>query len=65
MARLSSLVVLLMLASSLIAQSQDKFEIFGGYSYFGGSYTTEGVFPNNPNGWNVAPAPYQAVKLSL
>jgi opacity protein-like surface antigen len=43
-----------LLSLSLLAQSNGKFEIFGGYSYFDGSYTAEGVFPNNPSGWNVA-----------
>jgi len=54
MVRLSSLVVLFVLFASVLAQSQDRVEVFGGYSYFAGSFTAEGITPNNPSGWNAA-----------
>jgi hypothetical protein len=54
MARLLLVVIFLSLSLSVVAQSTERFEIFGGYSYFDGSYTAEGIFPNNPNGWNVS-----------
>ncbi len=39
---------------SVAAQAISRFEIFGGYSCFDGSYTAEGISPNHPNGWNVS-----------
>jgi opacity protein-like surface antigen len=46
--------ILLLLSLSAVAQTTDRFEVFGGYSYFGGSYTAEEIFPTNPSGWNVS-----------
>ena len=55
MARVLLLAVTLSsLSLSLLAQSTNRVEIFGGYSYFDGSYTGEGVFPNHPQGWNAS-----------
>jgi hypothetical protein len=54
MARWLLPVVLISLNLSVVGQSTNRFEIFGGYSYFDGSYTAEGIFPSHPNGWNAS-----------
>jgi len=41
-------------ALPLVAQSDAHAVVFGGYSYFDGSYTAEGTPPNKPSGWNAA-----------
>jgi opacity protein-like surface antigen len=54
MARSLLVAILLSFSLSVAAQSTPRFEFFGGYSYFDGSYTAEGIFPNHPSGWNVS-----------
>ena len=41
-------------ALPLVAQSDAHAVVFGGYSYFHGSYTGEGLPPNKPSGWDAA-----------
>jgi len=54
MVRSLVVAILLLLSLSAVAQTTDRFEVFGGYSYFGGSYTAEEINPTNPSGWNVS-----------